>query len=619
MRTKLLVLFLLSATFGWAVKMHPGIHSVRQSDGTSLRVKGYGNHDFSYLTTVDGVLLFQDGTNFYVAAVNADGKLTSTGILAHEPDNRSEAENAAIASQDKTLFATKMGVNAKRGRLRREPMATDATLLPHLGSPNVPVILVEFSDTTFTVSDPKATFSQYLNATELFGEGSDPELGMNYGSVKRYFSDMSFGKFTPNFDVYGPVRLQQPLKHYGGGNSSDENMNGLFADACAAVDDEVDFSKYDANGDGYVDLVYIIYAGYSQSIAGNSTECIHPKSGTLSAGITVDGKQLLRYGVNNELNGTPADQADYGLLINGIGLFCHEFSHCMGLPDMYPTPGSEAEMCINQNLDYWDLMDAGEYTMEGYRPTEYTAWERERFGWITIDTLDSPQDVTLRPLSDGGKAYRILNDKDETGREYYIVENVRKQGWNNYLFGEGMLVFHVDYDVYQFSLGGCKVNSTPGHPRFTIIPADGMFMPEYFMYTTVTESDMTDEVSTINQPLYDKYNGTYITSAIYKDEAAGDPFPGQTGATQLTDDSTPAAKVYRGGYISKPITDITEDISTGAVSFKFMGGSAASGINEVEAASESRRIYTIDGRYMGTNPDKLPKGLYIMGKKKIVL
>ena len=196
-------------------------------------------------------------------------------------------------------------------------------------------------------------------------------------------------------------------------------------------------------------------------------------------------------------------------------------------------------------------MDAGEYTMEGYRPTEYTAWERERFGWITIDTLDSPQDVTLRPLSDGGKAYRILNDKDETGREYYIVENVRKQGWNNYLFGEGMLVFHVDYDDYQFSLGGCKVNSTPGHPRFTIIPADGLFMPEYFMYTTVTESDMTD-------------------------------------------------------------------INTGTVSFKFMGGSAASGINEVEAAPESRRIYTTDGRYMGTNPDKLPKGLYIMGKKKIV-
>ena len=619
MRAKAILLLLaLCANIAWAVKMHPDKRAIMQSDGTTLHIKGFGDHDFSYITTADGVLLYQDGTVFYIAEVCTDGTLASTGILAHDPQQRTAAETAAIEAQDTGLFASKLPENTQKGRLRREPMAQSPTLLPHTGSPRVPVILVEFSDTPFTVDAPEETFHKYLNATQLFTTADDAEMGMNYGSVKRYFTDMSFGKFSPDFDVYGPVKLSKPLKHYGSGNSAYENMDDLFADACTAVDAEADFSQYDSNNDGYVDLVYIIYAGYSQSIAGNSTDCIHPKSGTIAADITVDGKRLLRYGVNNELNGTPADQEAYGLLINGIGLFCHEFSHCMGLPDMYPTPGSVAERCINQNLDYWDLMDAGEYTMEGYRPTEYTAWERERFGWLAIDTLSTPQDVTLSPLSAGGKAYRIINDHDNTGREYYIVENVQNKGWNEYLFGHGMLVFHVDYDDYQFSLGGCKVNSTPGHPRMSVVAADGLFMPEYFAYTTITESGSEQE-RLINLPLTDKYGGIYITADIYTDELAGDPFPGIALKTELTDSSTPAAAVYTGNFINKPITEIKEHPETGTITFKFMGGNDATGIKSLPQGKYKPKIYYIDGRCAGTDPGALEKGIYIINRKKVVL
>lgn len=604
-----------------AVKMHPGIRTVVQSDGTELTVRGFGNQDFHYFTTTDGVLLYHEGNDFYVAAIDGEGMLRSTGSLAHESGKRSDAEIRLTKAQNTALFTERMLANAAKARLLREPLLPNSTLLPHTGSPRVPVILVEFSDTTFTVADPKAIFNKYLNATELFDKDDDAEMGCQYGaygSVKRYFTDMSFGKFSPDFDIYGPVTLSQPLKYYGSNTSAAENMTDLLNDACLAVDDAVDFSQYDSNGDGYIDLVYVIYAGYSESFTGNSTECIYPKSGTLAGGATLDGKKICRYGVNNELNGTPADQAEQGLLLNGIGLFCHEFSHCLGLPDLYPSPTSVAVRCINQNLDYWDVMDAGEYSASGYRPTEYTSWERERFGWMTIDTLKTPCNVTLETIANGGKAYRILNDKDETGKEYYIVENVQQTRWNKKLPGHGMLVYHVDYDDYAFTAGGCRVNNEAGHPRMTIVSADGMFLPEYFMFETIKEGT-TDIEKSVNAPLIEKYGGMRITNEIYNAELAGDPYPGTNGVTELTDESSPAvAWVYTGGHMGKPITDITEDTDNKTVSFKFMGGDDT-GIRSITTDSPKQGIYSIDGRYLGTDASTLGKGLYIIGKRKVCL
>lgn len=618
MRYLISLLFIVFATMSYAVKMHPAACKVKQSDGTVLTVKSFGNHDFSYFTTTDGVLLFRQGTDFYVAEVDDDGMLRPSVFLAHETGARTAAEQKAIMAQAKVRFNENMRQNAERAKALREPLGENSTLLPHTGTPKVPVILVEFSDEKFTVSDPKTVFGKYLNGMELFNKTTDPEMGMNFGSVKRYFTDMSFGLFSPDFEVYGPVTLPNTLKYYGGGSSSSEKMNDLFRDACSAIDTDTDFSLYDSNGDGNIDLVYIIYAGYSESFAGNSSDCIYPKSGTLSGGMTFDGKKLCRYGVNNELNGTPADQEANGLLINGIGLFCHEFSHCMGLPDLYPSPGTLAERCINQNLDYWDLMDAGEYTYNGYRPTEYTGWERERFGWMTIDTLKSPCDVTLAALSAGGKAYRILNDKDESGKEYYIVENVQKTGWNKSLPGHGMLVYHVDYDDYMFSVGGCRVNNTAGHPRMSIIAADGIFMPEYFMGRTIQEGS-TETEKELNADLVARYAGTEITNKIYLAEFAGDPYPGSGGVTALTDGTTPAAAwVYSGGFMGKPLTDIKEDTDAKTVSFKFMGGEEA-GIRNARTTAARQQIYSLDGRCLGTDISRLKKGVYVVGGKKVCL
>ena len=619
MRKKLLFGLLFAAMTAGAVKMKPGINIIKQADGTTITVRAYGDEDLSYFLASDGTLLYQEGTNFYIAGVKADGTLYSTGVLAHEPSMRTIKEISAIKAQNAKAFYNSMETQAKANKVRREPMTPDNSLLPSLGKHKIPVILVEFSDVEFSVENPKATFDKYLNGKELFNKETDPEMGQNYASVAKYFKDMSFGKFEPEFEVYGPVNLGKPLATYGAGYSSEENMGLLLTDACTAVDDEVDFTQYDSNDDGNIDLIYIIYAGFSQSIAGNSTDCIHPKSGYLSLAKSFDGMDVKRYGVNNELNGTPADQAN-GPIINGIGLFCHEFSHCMGLPDLYPKSGSIAEACINQNMDYWSLMDAGEYTANGYRPTAYTAWERERLGWMEIGTLTGPSNVELKSLDEGGAAFRIYNDKDETGHEYYIVENVQNNGWNKNLFGNGLMVTHVDYLSSQFSLGGCKVNNTGGHPRMHVMAADGMFVPEYFLGSTIEDSYITF-LKEHNADLVAKYGGQVFSIEDYKAEAAGDLFPGTSNATSLTDDSQPMkAWTYNGETMGKPITDITNHTEKGIVSFKFMGGGEpVDGINEVTVnKTTDSHVYSISGTYMGNDINSLPKGIYIRNGKKVI-
>ena len=619
MRKKLLFGLLFAAMTAGAVKMKPGINIIKQADGTTITVRAYGDEDLSYFLASDGTLLYQEGTNFYIAGVKADGTLYSTRVLAHEPSMRTIKEISAIKAQNAKAFYNSMETQAKANKVRREPMTPDNSLLPSLGKHKIPVILVEFSDVEFSVENPKATFDKYLNGKELFNKETDPEMGQNYAGVAKYFKDMSFGKFEPEFEVYGPVNLGKPLATYGAGYSSEENMGLLLTDACTAVDDEVDFTQYDSNDDGNIDLIYIIYAGFSQSIAGNSTDCIHPKSGYLSLAKSFDGMDVKRYGVNNELNGTPADQAN-GPIINGIGLFCHEFSHCMGLPDLYPKSGSIAEACINQNMDYWSLMDAGEYTANGYRPTAYTAWERERLGWMEIGTLTGPSNVELKSLDEGGAAFRIYNDKDETGHEYYIVENVQNNGWNKNLFGNGLMVTHVDYLSSQFSLGGCKVNNTEGHPRMHVMAADGMFVPEYFLGSTIEDSYITF-LKEHNADLVAKYGGQVFSIEDYKAEAAGDLFPGTSNATSLTDDSQPMkAWTYNGETMGKPITDITNDTEKGIVSFKFMGGGEpVDGINEVTVnKTTDSRVYSISGTYMGNDINSLPKGIYIRNGKKVI-
>ena len=615
-KTVLILITLLCHLASHASKGWPYPITVSQPDGTQLTIRMNGDADFNWVSTLDNVVLKQVGNGYYIANIDTNGMLSSSGTLAHDADKRSPAEQSLCKKQDVKAFLT---VNTRPERLaatRGFGGKSSTSFFPHTGSPRAIVLLVQFANRPFKVQ-PRKAFNQYLNSMadkhQDFGNAED----RNTGSVKKYFSDMSGGKFKPQFDLYGPITMPKNVAYYGEGSSSMERYRELVSEACTMMDDSLDFSKYDADKDGNVDLVYIIYAGYGESVS-SIDSTLWPKAFVCGTDIKKDGKYVRLAGISNELNGRPDGKysSTSGLLINGVGLFCHEFSHCMGLPDFYPTVSpqwttangkQDFDAYDNQGMEEWDVMDNGIYLYNGYSPTAYTAWEREKMGWLTIETLTKEGKVELKSIDEGGKAYRIKNDKNTSGNEYYIVENIQAKGWNYKLPASGMMVSHVEYVPWAFSVfhgGDNSVNNIKGHPRMTIVPADG-YLPS--SYRKVPNS------STETWP--------HIKVDQYKEQLAGDLYPGKSNVNRLTDAQNLVNYApWTGGMLNKPIYNIA--LKNGIVTFDFLKDQTSTGIEQPESATENNneeKIYTIDGRYVGTNLNALPKGVYIKGKKKVVV
>ncbi len=615
-KTVLILITLLCHLASHASKGWPYPITVSQPDGTQLTVRINGDADFNWVSTLDGVVLKQEGNGYFVANIDTNGMLSSSGTLAHDADKRSSAEQSLCKKQDVKAFLT---VNTRPERLaatRGFGGKGSTSFFPHTGSPRAIVLLVQFANRPFKVQ-PRKAFNQYLNSMADKHQDFGNAENRNTGSVKRYFSDMSGGKFKPQFDLYGPITMPKSAAYYGEGSSSMERYRELVSEACTMMDDSLDFSKYDADKDGNVDLVYIIYAGYGESVS-SIDSTLWPKAFVCGTDIKKDGKYVRLAGISNELNGHPDVHysSTSGLLINGVGLFCHEFSHCMGLPDFYPTVSpqwttangkQDFDAYDNQGMEEWDVMDNGIYLYNGYSPTAYTAWEREKMGWLTIETLTREGKVELKSIDQGGKAYRIKNDKNTSGNEYYIVENIQAKGWNYKLPASGMMVSHVEYVPWAFSVfhgGDNSVNNIKGHPRMTIVPADG-YLPS--SYRKVPNS------STETWP--------HIKVDQYKEQLAGDLYPGKSNVNRLTDAQNMVNYApWTGGMLNKPIYNIA--LKNGIVTFDFLKDQTSTGIEQPESATENsneEKIYTIDGRYVGTNLNALPKGVYIKGKKKVVV
>ena len=598
-------LLLCLSTLGWASKALTIPTVITQPDGTKLTVCLYGDEHFHWTETIDGVVLYQEGTAFYVATLDTEGNIQSTGQLAHEKTVRSSHEQMLIGKQHRTSMLNRARQKALTDMRRREPVATNNTFFPHTGNPRVLVVLAEFADEKFSVADPRATFEQYLNSME----NSQRELGngesSNTGSVKKYFHDNSYGQFSPEFDIVGPITLPKNMSIYGAGRN--DRMDLFIPDVCNAIRDSVDFTLYDANGDNILALLSVIYAGYSANITGNSSNCIWPKSGT-QVHTLKDGISTNRYGVNGELNGYPnVFTSPPYKRVNGIGMFLHEFSHCMGLPDLYPTVS--AAQIDNQALEYWSLMDGGENLRNGWAPTAYTAWERESMGWMEIEELENDTTITLLPIdTEGGKAFRIRNTNDVTNKEYFILENIQQKGWNARQYGHGLLVFHIDYDSVAFSvypLGTNTVNNTPGSPRMTIVPADGLLGTSYNKGKVMP---------------WGTGEGGTVTSSDYNNQHKGDPYPGNTNRTSLTkEDETVNYPVYTSDKMDWALIDIKEE--NGAVTFTFLRDKTTSRISDM-LEKEGRRYntdswYTLDGRQLALPPTQ--KGVYLHGQRKVII
>ena len=538
------MLTLLMSISSWGAKAFPGPYTFTQPDDTELSVTLHGDEYFSYYTTLDGVILVREGDTFYIAEISDDGDIKATGVLAHNNGARSSSEIALIQQQDKGKLFNR---NTIKRAIRKVPVAGGSPkYTPHTGSPNIVVILAEFQDVKFSVNEPINAFDDLFNASSLNDYGN--QNTRNIGSVKRYFKMMSTNEFKPNFQIVGPVTLSQNRKYYGGSNKApnDEKATALAEEAVDSVMKlgyaDLNSNEYDADNDGNVDLVYIIYAGHMQNMGGPNESVWAKASYTYHS---IGTKKVRRYCMSGEL--LHPNASGY---IASIGVICHEFSHCLGLPDLYVTSAYYAD---NQEMELWDLMDGGENLHNGWQPTAYTAWEKEAMDWpVKIQNLsaeNSSGDLST-PTTDGGTVYRIVNPDD--ANEYIMLENIKKEGWNMGCYVAkgttgGILAYHMKYPNSTVSMGddpNCQAN-----PALAVIPADGL----------LESIDLKDQT----------INGVLRTDSTYKASHKGDLFNNVNGL-QISDDlNLPNFCWYSG---SETIDGYTDRFKTNkSVSFTFEG------------------------------------------------
>lgn len=332
------------------------------------------------------------------------------------------------------------------------------------------VILVEFIDTPFTEPDTKEKFYNMLNSSGYSYQGAR-------GSVRDYFIDNSDSLFLPQFTVVGPVKLDKPMEYYGKNGENGEEINSaeMVEDGCRIISSHIKFSDYDSNSDGIVDMIYVIYASYGENENRDNTEYIWPHAGNIAeSNLIIDDKLIGRYACSAEYNGKK--MADTPPQMATIGMFCHEFSHTLGLPDFYNTRSGSG-----LTLGGLSIMDRGNFLDNGRCPAGYSAFEKEYVGWIEIPTIEVSDSITLSSLntvkSDSSRmsAFKVAIPNT---KEYFYFENRQREGWDMFLPGTGLFIYHVDKSdktVWDKN----EVNIDYKHPRYRVIRSGGEYAIDY--------------------------------------------------------------------------------------------------------------------------------------------
>ena len=494
--------------------------------------------------------------------------------------------------------------------------------LKAFGSPKVPVILVQFSDLKFTSGlngGECTTDEDCVLVNTFFGmfcNGSDGDESYytgagSYGAIQEYFRDQSFGLFTPEFEVIGPVTLANGYAYYGknSGTSKDTNISKFYSDAIKAAQAVYsDWSQFDNDNNNVIDMAFFIYAGEGEN-GGGGANTIWPKE--QASGGTINNVKYGCYACCNETyKGNP----------DGIGVFVHELSHAMGLPDFYDTN------YVAYGLDYFDIMDSGCYCRDAKYPCNYSAYERDFMGWQSLEVLDptNPQTITLYPISQGGVGYKLVNSSNPN--EYLVIENRQTLNWDSYLGKgtdrtkmHGLMVTHVNYNSSAWNSN--HVNTNASLQRICIVPAD------HTLRSYMWVNDMDD------------YNDFYISTT-------GDLFPGRQNVTSLangheiiyeyyevkttttTDPETGETVEVKSKVLhsydwslsdwEQPITDITENVD-GSITFNYMGGDPSTAIDRVSASEViDAPVYNLQGVMVGRSIPNVP-GIYIVNGKKVII
>ena len=438
----------------YAVRAYPFPVVITQPDGTKLTVCLKGDEFHHTRTSEDGYLLKKNSKGFLTyATLNAAGEVVGSDFIARDVAKRSVSEANFLKTINQSTVIQKAQSTPLKSKALVSPSRPQKAY-SLLGASKALVILVNFSDQSFVTPTPNDAFKALLNEPGYSANGGT-------GSARDYFMASSYGKFTPDFDVVGPVTLPQTLDYYGANDTSgnDTNPVQMIVDACTVADStllDLDFSQYDTDNDGYIDNVFVYYAGFNEAEHGPENTVwphrwsIYPDynySGTY-ASITFDGKILKDYACTSELRGNS------GTNMCGIGTFCHEFSHVLGLPDYYNTDTQAS------TLGYWSIMDSGNYSNTGRTPPTYSVYDRFYLGWLTPEQISTQSSQTLLPIYQGttqpanttnqafllSSATHNLNGKSPDPNEFFMLEYRVKTGWDTYLPAEGLCIWHIDYN-----------------------------------------------------------------------------------------------------------------------------------------------------------------------------
>lgn len=528
-----------------AVKAKPGVVKYTQPDGSVIEIMLQGDERRHYATNLKGDVLKANEKGFYeVVAANAGTR------------------------------GAEVPLDAVEGR--GEPKYRySASAFPTTGEPHSLVILVEYPDHGFNVQNPLEYFEDFLNGDNFTRDGGT-------GSCRKFYIENSNGAFQPTFDVYGPVMLANKRSYYGSGDES--NAPQMVVEAVKALDDEVDFSVYDHNGDGFVDSVYIIYSDKGEA-DGGPRDTVWPFSWELLEDdivLKADGVQFNTYGCSNEL------QSDGDM--EGIGTFTHEFGHVLGLPDLYNTYNSRD---YTTPLD-WSIMDNASYNNDSRTPCNFSSFERYSLGWLVPQEIVSSADYTLETLPESNKAYLMTTDSNPD--EFYIMEYRLPKGWDEYLPTGGFLVWHVEFK--QKAWDDNTVNNNPTHQYVELVRADNMA-------NTLT--------------------------------LTGDPFPGSFNIIEFSTDTKPALKSWAGDELRvtslsnfRQHTDGTGSFTATCRATEDNGIDMVEGENNfsvegniVSVTSGRVAVANLAGCTVGeaspSNPLRLPPGIFIISGKKIIV
>lgn len=537
---------------GMALPANPTPRVVTQPDGSTITIVMHGDEYGSYITTTDGDIIERCDDGFFRYSQIIDASCVASDIIARDGDNGNVQVQHFLQQVDREAIANHVlkGASIKRQQMSLEARPGGAPLRKMVQASTDGevkkvrglVILAEFQDVKFSENGTVENISALMNE-----EGND-YMGA-IGSARDYFLDQSFGKFEPTFDVVGPVTLPENEAYYGapgeGYSGGDDGAKVFYMPlhACDAAYEQglCDFSDYDSDGDGVVDLVFIVFAGYAES-SGADKNTVWPHAawvGPLNAnkdriynGVTLDA-----YACTSELEGIE------GTNLYGIGAICHEFSHTLGLPDWYDTRGGGGF-----GMNKWSVMDQGCHNADGRIPCGYNAYEREFCGWMEITELTEPASIEFENVAKSATAYKVVASSN-TDR-YFTIENRVKSGWDEHLPAEGVLIIKVDYDADAWNMQSNSVNTLSNRQRFQFVPADNKI------------DDKTFE---------------------------GDLWPNGS-QNAFSDTTTPKMKIHLTTIKNKPLTNISFDTTTKVASFDFMNGD-----NAIEGVWSSDDVAYYDG------------------------